>query len=573
LLCAVALAISGYLAWTAFNAKEVYGCGGGEIFDCGHVLNSQYSKIFGVPVSVPAFGLYATLLSVLTFFRPSAPEKLLKVGWGILTVGGISAGLAALWFSGIQVFELQHLCFYCLIAHACGLTLAALVIWRRPFNWAATSQLAAFSALGVAGLMTGQMMAEPPQTFTVETYENVSDVPGDSQASFEAPGGTEEFGAPVEFGAPMEFAPPTEFAPPVEFTPPGIETVSAEGPIKVKLDNNVSGGPTVEVIKTKTSAKPAKPATKDAAATPQDATSDATTAVPGDTDDVTAAAYEQNSKTVGLARKVEQPTKMRVTFPGATYLYFAASGSKTATRLLTAFSGLVAETKTSDESTETADESATDKQSSNAAAVKQTVAKPVVVTPSRVVTVAGKRFSLNTRHWPLLGNPDAKYVFVEMFDYTCIHCRKTHQTIEGAFDQYGDELAIIALPVPLERSCNVYAKGSGHAGACEQAKLAVAVWRCERSKFEDFHHWMFEATRTTSQARSKAEQLVGKDKLAAELALPHATAYISKHVDLYQKVGQGAVPKLMFPKSTMTGQVSSIATLCSTIERELAIKK
>ena len=114
ILCTIALGISGYLAYTAFNTSEVYGCGGGEVFDCGHVLNSRYAKILGMPVSVPAFGMYASLLGVLAFFRKETPEKLLSVGWGMLTVGALSAGLAALWFTSIQVFELQHLCAYCL---------------------------------------------------------------------------------------------------------------------------------------------------------------------------------------------------------------------------------------------------------------------------------------------------------------------------------------------------------------------------------------------------------------------------------------------------------------------------
>ncbi|HIE97419.1 MAG TPA: vitamin K epoxide reductase family protein, partial [Fuerstia sp.] len=53
ILCATALSLSGYLAWTALNQIPVYGCGGGEVFDCGHVLTSKYAKVFGMPVSVP----------------------------------------------------------------------------------------------------------------------------------------------------------------------------------------------------------------------------------------------------------------------------------------------------------------------------------------------------------------------------------------------------------------------------------------------------------------------------------------------------------------------------------------
>jgi uncharacterized membrane protein len=517
ILCTIALGISGYLAYTAFNTSEVYGCGGGEVFDCGHVLNSRYAKILGMPVSVPAFGMYASLLGVLAFFRKETPEKLLSVGWGMLTVGALSAGLAALWFTSIQVFELQHLCAYCLGAHACGLIMAGIVIWKRPLGWGRLTQLSAFSVAGVALLITSQLTTEPPPTFVVETYENTPHSAEPQLTSFTAPGGAEEFDAPVSF------APPGETVDLIE--------APATGPVVVDNLFAPPGDATENSAPLTESPQETKSANKEG---------DATTRLPEEAP-VTGAGVQPASS--AAAKSV--------------YLFFSPTASQLAARLLLAL-------PTDEQQLPGGDAGA-----AIAEGTTQTAAKPVVVVPKeRLVTVAGSRFSLNTRHWPLLGDPDAKYVFVEMFDYTCPHCRNTHKAIEGAFSQFGDKLAIIALPVPLERSCNPGAKGNGHVGACEQARLAVAVWRCERSKFSDFHHWMFEANRTTGQARIKAEELVGKDQLAAELALGYAGDYVSKHVELYKRVGSGAVPKLMFPKSTMTGQVSSVTTLVTAIQRE-----
>ncbi|MEJ7593557.1 MAG: hypothetical protein WKF77_18615, partial [Planctomycetaceae bacterium] len=34
LICAVGMAISVYLAWTAFSMGNVYGCTGGDVIDC-----------------------------------------------------------------------------------------------------------------------------------------------------------------------------------------------------------------------------------------------------------------------------------------------------------------------------------------------------------------------------------------------------------------------------------------------------------------------------------------------------------------------------------------------------------
>jgi protein-disulfide isomerase len=188
----------------------------------------------------------------------------------------------------------------------------------------------------------------------------------------------------------------------------------------------------------------------------------------------------------------------------------------------------------------------------------------------RIITVAGNQISLNIRHWPLLGNPDAKYVFVEMFDYTCPYCRATHQAVRGAMEHFGNDLAIIALPVPLDASCNrtVGYTAAEHAEACEIAKVAVAVWRVNRKQFAPFHSWLFEQARTAADARQHAAELVGDKALQDELALPHAANYIAKHVELYERVGSGSLPKLLFLNSAVSGSVDSANTLIDMITRE-----
>lgn len=180
---------------------------------------------------------------------------------------------------------------------------------------------------------------------------------------------------------------------------------------------------------------------------------------------------------------------------------------------------------------------------------------------------------LNVRHWPLIGNPKAKYVFVEMFDYTCPHCRNTHKAIDGAFKKYGDDLAIVVLPVPLDAKCNssVRITNAKHAESCEIARIAVAVWRCHPAKFKQFHDWMFEApiARTAFQAKQFGEKLVGKEKLQKELGKPYASQYVGKHVQLYQRVGANTVPKLLFPERTLVGEITSPTTLVNMIEQNL----
>ena len=127
IICVAALGISTYLAWTAFSMGNVFGCSGGDLIDCEHVLTSHWSKVMGVPVSVPAVGLYASLIALLAFARHSGPASLRQMVWGGMTLGSVMAGLAALWFIGLQVFELKF-CPYCLVVHTCGIVLAGTMV-------------------------------------------------------------------------------------------------------------------------------------------------------------------------------------------------------------------------------------------------------------------------------------------------------------------------------------------------------------------------------------------------------------------------------------------------------------
>jgi uncharacterized membrane protein len=170
LLCCAALGVTGYLAVTAMRAGDVAGCGGGAVWDCGVALHSRWSKVLTLPVSYPAFGLYAAMLTALSVYTPSAPRSRVQLAWGIVTAGAILAGLAAVWFIGLQVFAVGHLCVYCIAAHLCGLALCLAVLWKQPLGARTTGQLAGLSAMGVALLITAQVFAAPPATFKVEHY-------------------------------------------------------------------------------------------------------------------------------------------------------------------------------------------------------------------------------------------------------------------------------------------------------------------------------------------------------------------------------------------------------------------
>ena len=501
-LCLTGLGISGYLAWTAFSMVPVYGCGGGEVIDCGHVLNSKWSKVLGMPVSVPAVGLYASMLAMLSFAGLKTSRSLRQIIWSTMTAGACLAGLAALWFVGLQIFVLSHICPYCLAVHFCGIILAVLML-RNKFSTALQKSIAAScSTAAVAALITIQVMTPEPEVFQVVRYDDA--VPANVASVEPAPGESNLFSPPGEvFEAPAEV-----------FEAPGAATEkSVSVPSPETSDDAVNADGPDPVTSTLLLILPPRCLMLMQLVGQQDAPSDTPA-------DEAKAVVEAKTELTDVAKD-----------PGA-----AAS-----------------EKPKSDTEGETP--------------------KPAVTAPEvpkqRTVTVAGNTVTLNVKQWPLLGKPNAQYIFVEMFDYTCPHCRNTHHAIKGAFEQYGENLAIVALAVPLDPSCNNAATGSGHAGACELAKISVTVWRVSPENFREFHDWMFESTRTVSSARAQAEKLVGAERFQKEYASKVPADYVKRHVDLYKKVGQGSVPKLLFPKSTINGEINSKSTLCSTIEREL----
>lgn len=218
-LCCGALGVTGYLAVTALRAGDVAGCGGGALWDCGYALHSRWSKVLALPVSVPAFVLYAVILTSLSVCRPAAPRSRLRVAWAIITVGALSAGLAAVWFIGLQVFAVGHLCVYCIAAHVCGLALCLAILWKRPMGARTTAMLSGVSAFGVSMLIATQAFSTPPPTFTIEHHS--MDVTAKA-SSGPAPSNADSKGQQKN-RAPEVFEPPDVFE-----APAAVPTETAE---------------------------------------------------------------------------------------------------------------------------------------------------------------------------------------------------------------------------------------------------------------------------------------------------------------------------------------------------------
>ena len=674
--CVVALAISGYLAWSAFQQSEVYGCGGGEVWDCGHVLHSRWAKWFEMPVSVPAAVMYFAVLVALAVCTMASNETARQLAWAVVTVGALSAGIAAIWFISIQAFVLKKLCIYCMCAHCCGIVLSAIILWRRPLGKNMTSALSGISVIGACVLIAGQLLSPPQKTYAEERYNTVDFTDNDEGLFALDAGEDNEFlFEPAEeiFAVPSDER-ASEAVKPVSALPmSGAETQS---PPPTPGDDNVSSS---EKNKTSLARSLVQIVSRYAVQLADDITAEL---AHGDSNEPSShedpcyvesdalgtAVREQcraqiESSAIALDSEAIESRSSHATINDDSPVANVLAGDKMSSQVnpderqqgldeihqdLTAMGvGVVEETirkgqlavdpiDMAEPKPQTIRQSAqrlksilikdaqssatvssrkqstprhratkskpfggntfdaanglvvhdvlrsdpaptmtpTPGESSKAAATTNT--RPAATRqPSKrnLVAVLGGRAKLDARHWPMVGATDADFVLVELFDYTCPHCRKMNQHIVEARRRYGEQFSIMALPVPLSRECNdtVQSTKLRHQAACELARLAVAVWRINPEAFAVFHDWLFEPEhgRSTAEAWAYASQLVGSDLLQVQMAKPIINQFIAKHVELYKRAGQGTVPKLMFPTVTIRGEMGSADALCEVLEREL----
>ncbi len=339
--CLVAIPLSGYLAWIALTSSKVAGCGGGRLFNCGHVISSRWSLWMGIPVSLLASGLYVGMASAL-WIGSSERFKLLtrELAWLLVTTLAISAGLAACWFVGVQVFILRHLCTYCLIAHCCGLIAAGVVLWNRPISINALKCAFALGAVGIGILISGQVFSEPPPTFEIERFV----VPA-------VPSNAEEFAAPSQSG-------------------------------EVESDDTLFDAPVINKV-------------------------------------------EPSGKTSGLNASHTSSALFALVRPQTLLAVLASLAMPQETGSVQS---------SAQPTVSQSDGSQSDGSQSDGSATPD---KPAPAATRRTVAIIGGSVKLDVTQWPIVGSPQAKYIFVEMFDYACPHCRNTHRAIEGARKHLG----------------------------------------------------------------------------------------------------------------------------------------
>jgi len=128
----IPLGVTVYLLWFSLSGNAVPGCGPGQ--GCAKVLASRWAYWLGVPVSAPAVAVYLGMIAATFAIEPSRTLSARRGGWAILLFLALVEVSVVVWFIGLQIFHLQSICKYCMVAHASGGVIAFLILLATPIS-------------------------------------------------------------------------------------------------------------------------------------------------------------------------------------------------------------------------------------------------------------------------------------------------------------------------------------------------------------------------------------------------------------------------------------------------------
>lgn len=154
---------------------------------CQEVLESPYSQIFGLPLTLFGFFAYATVLlvalspAIMAKIQPKLTKKWEQNSWLWLLAITTCMAVSSSYLMYIMFFKIQGICPYCVFSALCSLSLLMITIFGHRWpNWRQLSLIAV-----IAGVIT--------LTGVLSVYANVEYV-ADNPATTKQQG---ELGPPV----------------------------------------------------------------------------------------------------------------------------------------------------------------------------------------------------------------------------------------------------------------------------------------------------------------------------------------------------------------------------------------
>ena len=512
-LALVALGVSGYLTWVTWQADSVAGCTAESSFDCDSVLASRWSKWLGLPVSLLGMMTYAAIVG-LVWPAASRPNSLPVTA--LLAASLLAAG-AASWFVGLQVIQLQSFCLYCLTAHCCGLLTCVFALLMFLDTRQATNFEQMRSMLGVATEAYVVEEVEMPEPVSVGRLVGALAVAG--------------VGLMILMGGQLLFdtgeamaMQDVEFVP-IEGSTDDAEFVYADTGGDVAADdvatNIVAGDEVVGGVDV------------------DDA----------DTANVVSIDIDEGESVPSINQQLID----REASPND-------SGEWGIDDIISSAEPNSIEALTND----------------SAISEPETIASVLGSTGPRRAVFKALPEGVDVRNMPVIGNPNAPHVLLEMMDYTCKHCRKLHPHLVAAVDRYGDQLAVVIYNVPLSKKCNFKVKRDypGKKYACDYAHLSLAVWKLAPQHYLDFHQWLLldeEKAPSISKVKRRARELAGNQVLLDKDIRADNTRRINTQVKAFSRLNSG-LPVLLLQDSALRGVPDESEKLFEYLESKLDLQ-
>lgn len=193
------------------------------------------------------------------------------------------------------------------------------------------------------------------------------------------------------------------------------------------------------------------------------------------------------------------------------------------------------------------------------------VSETVTAEAGRVIALGEQgQYRFRIGELPILGDPSAEHIIMVMSDYLCPKCQEMSKKLAAALDLYGDQLAVVYIPVPLNSDCNPYYSSSKQfVSSCEISKLVLAVGHIDRKAFSNFHRWLIDQSPDAALAKRYAQKLVGADQLEQVMSSGWADRQLEINVSAY---GGGALPRLYVGSKKISGTPSTPEELFTILE-------
>lgn len=113
---------STYLTYEHYS-NSIPPCSTNVFVDCGKVLDSEYSEIFGIPLAVLGMIHYSVLLAVSYIVYKKKKITAFKIMNILVGIGVISS----MYFVYLQVYVLDAICLYCMVSAINSFALGGLI--------------------------------------------------------------------------------------------------------------------------------------------------------------------------------------------------------------------------------------------------------------------------------------------------------------------------------------------------------------------------------------------------------------------------------------------------------------